>query len=1488
MARISAPSALPITGTSDFFVQNTLDVSGSIRNPVGHLILSSSAGSFTIVSGNLDVLGNLTVDGAEVTTEVTGADNFFVNNQLDARGVVVNTIDHLILSSSGGSQTTVSGALTVTNDASNVFLTVDADRGSTSSSAVLDMKARRNTSSNVASIRFLNNGSVGAMIQANRGGSDARADIIFTTNSTQRFRITELGEIVASGSINASQGVNADTSLSLDVGGTPKGVFTNSNFELANGVSLELNGESPIFNETRHLTLSSSAGSRVTVSGNLSVVPTSGSTTTLYTDDVRTEVSALRVYRLTGAVGTNSSGWMFDASNNYVTVKPRTSTRILQLEDAGGADYFEFDTATGLTSQAQHLILSSSAGSRVTVSGTLGVRSHGYFAGRLGVQGSSLNSDFAITIPGFGKYGGQTYTATYVQMGNELGLHSADKTVFYDGSGTSKPTAEVTEEGVVGIYLSGALRAINSPLTLSSSAGSVVHVSGALEVDSTTTLSGILDVNASSRFRGTTTFYGEIVSWGGTGASNIIRQRGDNWVIGVGTGFNNAIIVTQYGWTARDHDHALQTNPAVFIHSNTDPNIDNTQFLGLKHDQTDAVVEAGSGAVKLVPASGTIKISGSVGTSALLQATDSHLILSSSAGSRVVVSGTLQILSGSGDLIMGQGQSIYLDDDQDTFITADNTDDRIELHTGGSQRLGIEANQITFNPPTLNMASSLATVRASIAHLTLSSSAGSIVKVSGNLKLGIGTATENRLILDDDEDTYLRSQADDYVRLTTGGGTSMTWGPTTISSQKDFALNTGMLYANGSHLELSSSDGSQVFVSGNLALPLTNRVYLDGNTGNSYLEGTGTSQVAIGVAGADKFVVAQTETQNASGVDFRMRNGIIYDNFADLILSSSATSRVHVSGVLKLPLESGATNPALQFGDGDSGFYEATDDNIWVALQGIQRWAITLGSMGGRDAGHPRLMWETASSTNPNLVPNYADADTGLGSAGANQLSVVAGSEEVARATETEFIIFKDLVVSGSQLVVSSSDLLVQDPLIVLALSQSTGVYDSGFISNRGSDENVGFIWDESDDIFSAIRTDETGSTAGNVAINGYAPLKVEDLTLHSGSITTTAEDLILNPATSVAISGNINMTSDLFVGPNTTSPKINEVATSTLAIYPNGVTERLRIANTAITVSSGIDSVRLQGNTKLTNSTADLVLSASTSQVTVSGNFDATETLTAGEVISDGQVRAATNLVAGTSNQIRWLSSTRLNAPSDGAVKIFNNGSTDLLILGGAASGSVEAVNSHLILSSSAGSQVTVSGTFKVTEGGTAADPAIKLSDDSGIYQDNANSIAFSTGGSRRWSLTNTGLTSRNGSDLDMNTGTIYDSAGHLILSSSAGSTVTVSGNLKITGDIIESESGTSVDTAGVIVDTFENTDYRTVKYIVSVSSGSAWFQSEEILLMHSASTAVINEYSLLSLPGGAFVSFEASITGSTVNLIASGSKAENTVKLTRTPLGV
>jgi hypothetical protein len=49
----------------------------------------------------------------------------------------------------------------------------------------------------------------------------------------------------------------------------------------------------------------------------------------------------------------------------------------------------------------------------------------------------------------------------------------------------------------------------------------------------------------------------------------------------------------------KNYDHALQVNPTLFIHSAVDPDVDNTQWLSLAHDQTNAVIGVGKGSLSV-------------------------------------------------------------------------------------------------------------------------------------------------------------------------------------------------------------------------------------------------------------------------------------------------------------------------------------------------------------------------------------------------------------------------------------------------------------------------------------------------------------------------------------------------------------------------------------------------------------------------------------------------------------------------------------------------------------------------------------------------------------------------------------------------------------------------------------------------------------------------------------------------------------------------
>ena len=139
-----------------------------------------------------------------------------------------------------------------------------------------------------------------------------------------------------------------------------------------------------------------------------------------------------------------------------------------------------------------------------------------------------------------------------------------------------------------------------------------------------------------------------------------------------------------------------------------------------------------------------------------------------------------------------------------------------------------------------------------------------------------------------------------------------------------------------------------------------------------------------------------------------------------------------------------------------------------------------------------------------------------------------------------------NLTVNGTTTTVDTTNTVIADPLMLLSRG-ATGAasVDAGLIVERGDDDNVAFIWDESDDKWvAAITSAEDGTTAGNVTIDSYANLKVGSIETTSGVDITgdlDVDNLNLNGNTIISTdtNGDINLT------PNGTG----EVVASTLAV---------------------------------------------------------------------------------------------------------------------------------------------------------------------------------------------------------------------------------------------------------------------------------------------------------------------------------------------------
>jgi len=91
-----------------------------------------------------------------------------------------------------------------------------------------------------------------------------------------------------------------------------------------------------------------------------------------------------------------------------------------------------------------------------------------------------------------------------------------------------------------------------------------------------------------------------------------------------------------------------------------------------------------------------------------------------------------------------------------------------------------------------------------------------------------------------------------------------------------------------------------------------------------------------------------------------------------------------------------------------------------------------------------------------------------------------------------------NLTVTGTTTSVESTNTVINDTLIKLNAGVSgANSNDIGHVFDRGSADNVSFIWDESADEFAfGVTSGEDGTTAGNVTIDSYANIHANVATL--------------------------------------------------------------------------------------------------------------------------------------------------------------------------------------------------------------------------------------------------------------------------------------------------------------------------------------------------------------------------------------------------------
>ena len=219
----------------------------------------------------------------------------------------------------------------------------------------------------------------------------------------------------------------------------------------------------------------------------------------------------------------------------------------------------------------------------------------------------------------------------------------------------------------------------------------------------------------------------------------------------------------------------------------------------------------------------------------------------------------------------------------------------------------------------------------------------------------------------------------------------------------------------------------------------------------------------------------------------------------------------------------------------------------------------------------------TATSVTTNdIVSNGSNADINLDPTGTGTVQLKANTT-----------ITGNLTVSGTQTTLETTTLVVEDPLLELAKNNSGGIansMDQGLFLNRGSLDNVSFLWDESADEFvAAVTSGEDGTTSGNVTIDSYAGLQVGVLKATTGTFSST-----------LAVTGAATFTGDVTTGALTTNNIVSNGSNADINIEPQG-TGKVVINNISIDGELGniTTDASAMGLTIDTNGAGDINLTA-------------------------------------------------------------------------------------------------------------------------------------------------------------------------------------------------------------------------------------------------------------------------------------------------------
>ena len=153
--------------------------------------------------------------------------------------------------------------------------------------------------------------------------------------------------------------------------------------------------------------------------------------------------------------------------------------------------------------------------------------------------------------------------------------------------------------------------------------------------------------------------------------------------------------------------------------------------------------------------------------------------------------------------------------------------------------------------------------------------------------------------------------------------------------------------------------------------------------------------------------------------------------------------------------------------------------------------------------GVAKKLHVVGTTTHGGDVLSDTDSTDSLGSTGVRWLKLWVDSIQTTANTDIagDLTVTGNLTINGTTVTNDAVNTEIKDPLIELNSGAGSNANDLGFIFERGSTGNNGFLgWDESADVFVAATTTAVGSSTGNITY-AFAPFKCSAITATSGTL---------------------------------------------------------------------------------------------------------------------------------------------------------------------------------------------------------------------------------------------------------------------------------------------------------------------------------------------------------------------------------------------------